>query len=204
MKLGSGPNFKKLLKRKVHVWQLSNTSVLTWCTHQNHKMTSLWKSGLNRSSKLRENDERKNTFVGRICVLSDRNKRLLARSLLLFEWEITSFSKTTLLQRESFPTMFYTINSSPVLVTKSVFKLIFVLSNYQTCTFPLSTNTAKHSKSMLTRTVLPAKTRHMYNLWMVSCLFLLSRKLLSNIFCLSSSMKLGPGAYCRQLFGVTI
>ena len=33
--------------------------------------------------------------------------------------------------------MFYTINSSPMLDTKSVFKLIFVLSNYQTCTFPL-------------------------------------------------------------------
>ena len=69
----------------------------------------------------------KNTLVGRICVLSDRNKRLL-------EWEITSFSKTTLLQRE----LFYTIDSSPMLVTKSVFKLIFLLSNYQTCTFPLS------------------------------------------------------------------
>ena len=38
-----------------------------------------------------------------------------------------------------FPTMFYIINSSPMLVnTKSVFKSIFVLSNYQTCTFPLS------------------------------------------------------------------
>ena len=41
------------------------------------------------------------------------------------------------LQRESFPTMFDTINSSPMLVTKSVFDLIFVSSNYQTCTFPL-------------------------------------------------------------------
>ena len=30
----------------------------------------------------------------------------------------------------------YDINSYPMLVTKSVFKLIFVLSNYQTCTFP--------------------------------------------------------------------
>ena len=54
-------------------------------SHHNHKITSLWKFGLNRLSKLRENDERKNTLVGRICVLSDRNKRLLARSLLLFE-----------------------------------------------------------------------------------------------------------------------
>ena len=79
----------------------------------------------------------KNTLLGRICVLSDKNKRLLARILLLFQLEITSFSKTKLLQRESFPTMCYTINSSPMLVTKSVFKVIFVLSNYQTCTFPL-------------------------------------------------------------------
>ena len=30
------------------------------------------------------------------------------------------------------------LNSSPVPVSKSVFKLIFVLSNYQTCTFPLN------------------------------------------------------------------
>ena len=49
-----------------------------------HKITSLWKFGLNWSSKLRENDERKNTLVGQICLLSYRNKRLLARSLLLF------------------------------------------------------------------------------------------------------------------------
>ena len=43
-----------------------------------------------------------------------------------------------LLQREPFLTMFYTINISAMLVTKSVFKLIFVMSNYQTFTFPLS------------------------------------------------------------------
>ena len=43
-----------------------------------------------------------------------------------------------LLQRELFLTMLYTINSSSMLVTKSVFKLICVLSNYQTCTFPLN------------------------------------------------------------------
>ena len=41
-------------------------------------------------------------------------------------------------KRELFLTMFNTINSSPMLVTKSIFKLIFVLSNYQMCTFPLS------------------------------------------------------------------
>ena len=46
-------------------------------------------------------------------------------------WKITYFSKSTSLQREPFLTMFFTINSSPMLVTMSVFKLIFVLSNYQ-------------------------------------------------------------------------
>ena len=34
----------------------------------------------------------------------------------------------------------------------------------------------------------------LYNFWLVSCSFLLSR-LFSNIFCLSSSMKLGPGLW---------
>ena len=60
-------------------------------------------------------------------------------------WKITSFSKTMLLQREPFRTMFYTINSSLMLVTKSVFKLIFVLSNYQMCNFPLK----KHADNII-------------------------------------------------------
>ena len=53
-------------------------------SHRKHKITSMWQFGLNRSSKLRENDVRKNSLVGRICVLSDRSKKLLAQSLLLF------------------------------------------------------------------------------------------------------------------------
>ena len=45
-------------------------------------------------------------------------------------WKMTSFSKTTciLLQREPFLTMFYIINSSPLLVTKLDFMLIIILS----------------------------------------------------------------------------
>ena len=38
-------------------------------------------------------------------------------------WKITSFSKTMPLQREPFLTMFYTINLSPLLVTKKGFAL---------------------------------------------------------------------------------
>ena len=46
-------------------------------------------------------------------------------------WKIPSFSKTMALQREPFLTMFYTINLSPLLVTKKCFMLIIFLSNYQ-------------------------------------------------------------------------
>ena len=44
--------------------------------------------------------------------------------------------------------MFYAINSSPMLVTKSGFKLIFVLSTYQTCNIPLKAldNIGNYSK----------------------------------------------------------
>ena len=53
-------------------------------------------------------------------------------------WKITSFSKSLLLQRELFLTMFYTVNSSPLLITKQGFMLIIILSNYQQCPLPLS------------------------------------------------------------------
>ena len=46
-------------------------------------------------------------------------------------WRITSFSKTTLLQSEPFLTMFYTINLSPLLVTKKGCMLVIIVSNYK-------------------------------------------------------------------------
>ncbi len=49
---------------------------------------------------------------------------------------------------------------------------------------------------MLIRIRLPAKiTCHMYNQWLVSCLFLLNRKLLSTVSCLHGSITLGPVAF---------
>ena len=48
----------------------------------------------------------------------------------------------------------------------------------------------KHNKTMFT-SFIPAKLPcHKYHSWLVSCSFLLSRELLHNIICLSSSMKL--------------
>ena len=46
-------------------------------------------------------------------------------------WNITSLSKTSSLQREPFLTMFYTINLSPLLLTKWGFVLIIILSQYK-------------------------------------------------------------------------
>ena len=46
-------------------------------------------------------------------------------------WKITSFSKIMALQRVLFLTMFYTINLSPLLVTKKGFMLIIILSSNQ-------------------------------------------------------------------------
>ena len=46
-------------------------------------------------------------------------------------WKVTSISKTTLLQREPFLTMFYTTNLSPLLATKYGFMIIISFSNYQ-------------------------------------------------------------------------
>ena len=46
-------------------------------------------------------------------------------------WKITSFSKTTSLQRELFLTMFYTINLSPLLLIKKGFMMVIILSYYQ-------------------------------------------------------------------------
>ena len=48
-------------------------------------------------------------------------KRYQFIMLQIFEREISSFSKTTVLQREPFLTMCYTINSSSLLVTNYIF-----------------------------------------------------------------------------------
>ena len=62
-----------LLKGRYTFGNLSKTSILNICI----KPVNF---ELNWSTELKDNDERKNTLVGRICVLSDRNKRLLASS----------------------------------------------------------------------------------------------------------------------------
>ena len=108
------------------------------CQHV-HKITNLLKFELNRSSTLRDNNERKNTLVTRSCVLSRLDFETSNSKLEVPKsnsWKITSFAKTTSLQRKPFLTMSYTINLSPLLVSKWGFMLIIILSNYQWCLVP--------------------------------------------------------------------
>ena len=71
-----------------------------------HKITNLWKFELNRPSEFGEKTSSYNSFI------------ILVRNYLFFKNYVTSDGLVS--------TMFYTINSSPMLVTKSVFKIILV------------------------------------------------------------------------------
>ena len=114
---------------------LSKTSLLTWCItniqctcmHQITNLELIW------LSKLRENNGRKNTLVAQgVCfqMLDFKTSRvqsqLSSNILLRYYFFLKNYN-----QREPFLTMFYTVNSSPLLVTKLVFMLTIVLSNYQ-------------------------------------------------------------------------
>ena len=70
------------------------------------KIINLWKFELNRSSKLRDNNGRKNTLVTQSCVLSDAwfwdltlTREVSRSNYYCVLWKITSFSKTTLLHK---------------------------------------------------------------------------------------------------------
>ena len=87
----------------------------------NHTITNLWKFELNWLSKLRDMNEIKNNLVTRSCfqMLDSETSNSKLEVSKSNSWKITSFSKTTSLQRELFLTMFcFTINLSPLLVTK--------------------------------------------------------------------------------------
>ena len=65
-------------------------------------------------------------------------KRRQAWSLLLLEWEINLFLKNYFTLERAISHNVYTINSSPLLITKYVFMLATILSKYQKC--PVSFN----------------------------------------------------------------
>ena len=82
-----------------------------------HKITNLCKFELNRSSKLRDNNEMKTPLsheVVRFLMLDFETSNSKLEVSKSNSWKITSFSKTKSLQRELFLTMFYTINLSPI------------------------------------------------------------------------------------------
>ena len=124
-----------ILKDSGHYWLLSKTSLLTWCISTYifvmHKPTNMWKFELDWSSELRDNNERKKTPLSHKVVCfqmldfeTSNSKLGVSKSN---SWKITSFPKTSSLQREPFLTMFYTINLSPLIINKRGF--LIILSN---------------------------------------------------------------------------
>ena len=92
-------------------------------------------------------------------------------SLLLFEWETTSFLKAKLLQREPFLKLFYTIN----------------ISQQQNHAYQIKVTSRNYNELYCIYNWYPA-------------IVLLSRVCLSNIFCLRRTMKLGFLEYsCRHV-----
>ena len=95
--------------------------VFSLCVSQHmHKIINLWKFELNWSWKLPDNNERKTPLSHEVVCIemvdfeTSNSKSEVSKSN---SWKITSISKTMALQRETFLTMFYTINLSPLLVT---------------------------------------------------------------------------------------
>ena len=83
-----------------------------------HKHTSLWKFGLNRLSKLRENDERKNTLVGRCRSLWIKPKldREAGNSLYFFKLYLDLFDYAESGLKRSLLKTKYDMNSGSSLV----------------------------------------------------------------------------------------
>ena len=103
------------------VYTIGNCQRPVFSQHM-HKISNLWKFELDRSSEWQDNYERKKTPLSHevVCVKmvdfeTSTSKLEVSKSN---SWKITPFSKTRLLQRELFLTKFYTINLSPLLVTK--------------------------------------------------------------------------------------
>ena len=83
-----------------------------------HKITNLWKFRLNRSSSLRDKNERKKNLSHEVWRPKKSNSEVTKSNSNIPSGTLLLFSKTTSLRRELFLSMIYTINSSRLLVTK--------------------------------------------------------------------------------------
>ena len=94
------------LKGKVHAWLLSKTSRLTWCipscAYNNKHVKMLAQSVFEVARKW----WKKNTPVGRICVLSYRNKILLLEVFYYFSEKLPLSQKLQYFRGSRFPQCF--------------------------------------------------------------------------------------------------
>ena len=122
----TGLNFRAVLKTLETNGKCQRVVSTVGVSQHMHKITNLWRFELNRSHKLRNINERKNTLVAIGNVLSDAWSEVSKSN----SWKISSTSKTSSFQKELFFTMFYTINLSPWLVIKKGFMIVIILNNY--------------------------------------------------------------------------
>ena len=95
-----------------------------------HKITNLWETferniGRRSCEIIMEEKTRLSHEVVCFQMLDFETSNSNSEVLKLDSWKITSFSKTTFLQREPFLTMFYAIKSSLLLSAKYGFMLTF-------------------------------------------------------------------------------
>ena len=122
--LQSPKKYSSIFEQSQHVLNLKTVDTIGNCqrpvfslgiSQRMHKITNLLKFELNRSSMLRDNNERKNTLVTLSCALSDA----WFRDLKLYIWGENYFVLENYFTSEGVVSHnVFTINLSPLLVTK--------------------------------------------------------------------------------------
>ena len=132
-----------------------------------HKITNLWKFWLHRSSKLRENNGRKNTLVAQSCVLSDAWKGFRSEEFFRFKYfsKKLPLSQTLRYSRWSrFLTITYTINLSFARYQVSFYARL-ILSNNQKCPVLLQHRFLDKSSRGLVECMAGARAGIEYVIW---------------------------------------
>ena len=106
-------------------------------------------------------------------------------SRLIFKWENTSFSKTTFPQRELPLTVFYTINSSSLLLPSKFLCIFWVITKRVQC---LKNNTRAMGYCKIINSFLELQ----FALWFVDCFWYFSNKSINN--------QLPLNCHCVNLF----
>ena len=102
-------------------------------SHHKHKITSLWKFGLNWSSKLRENDERKTPLLDEFVGFQIGIKYFQQEVFLYLSEKLPLSQNIRYFRGSRFPQYFIISTALKCSLPNQFLSLIFVLSNNQAC-----------------------------------------------------------------------